>query len=471
MKQANCRKGFLTVDLMIALVLVVSIALIATPNFRGQIQRVDGIKVEEDIQAIENAIELYYLDNDKYPVDCDKEIVNVGPTEKKFFNIFEDIKKYIYNLNNGLGNYVITSDGLVFNKDQINKDSIAKRYAEADRLNSVCPGDTTNEENLPPDPNTKPESGLKVNPKTPDPPQVLEIGSDRRNVVTIDGGVGTEVKLGINGAWFSSPHTFTNLEVGKNYQTYSRLKANGVYFASELSQGVTFRIPVNERLSLSDIPVGSVVYDPGWLWEYRNGNRYTGKGEKRVVEWTIVAKNHTGYPANSITLISNNVIGKQVFDDNGNQGSNHWGNSGTGRATVGIRPWLNNVFYNSFSNDFKSQVMITNLLNVAPGREFYNTQDKVFIPSLNELGLSYHRASEVGKIYEYFNNGGSTIIDENYWTRSPISNSDFKVTFIGRWGVNDDKADEGSIGVRPVINMKPDTFVIEDENGKYKIEY
>lgn len=166
------------------------------------------------------------------------------------------------------------------------------------------------------------------------------------------------------------------------------------------------------------------------------------------------------------------MIGKQVFDNTSNQGSNHWGNSGTGVATVGIKPWLNNVFYNSFSNDFKSQVVTTDLLNVTPLiKTFYKTQDKVFIPSLNELGLSYHRASEVGKIYEYFNTGGLSTIDGNYWTRSPISNSVFRVAFVNEQGANHERAVEGSIGVRPVISIASDTLVVEDANGKYKIEY
>ncbi|WP_406242015.1 DUF6273 domain-containing protein [Tissierella carlieri] len=141
---------------------------------------------------------------------------------------------------------------------------------------------------------------------------------------------------------------------------------------------------------LSNLPLGSVVYDPSWTWQYRNEEDYTGYGVTKPVGWIIVAKNHTGYPSNSITLISDDVIGLHPFDNSTNRGntygSNHWGNSGSPNATLATRTFLNSTFYNAMSTTFKNSIMTTTLDNKTYDGSSYTTSDKVFIPSLTELG-------------------------------------------------------------------------------------
>ena len=55
---------------------------------------------------------------------------------------------------------------------------------------------------------------------------------------------------------------------------------------------------------ISNLPVGAKVRD--------NGTTYYGA----PIVWRIVDKNHSGYPANSITLLSDNIIKYCVFDAN-----------------------------------------------------------------------------------------------------------------------------------------------------------
>ncbi len=71
-----------------------------------------------------------------------------------------------------------------------------------------------------------------------------------------------------------------------------------------------------------DLPLGTIVYAPDSLWEFRSGENYThgdGTGfsyltKTKPVEWIIVAKNHTGYPVNSVTLLSTGIIARYPFN-------------------------------------------------------------------------------------------------------------------------------------------------------------
>ena len=137
-------------------------------------------------------------------------------------------------------------------------------------------------------------------------------------------------------------------------------------------------MPINKAeaatvTTVGALPTGSIIIDEGSMWEHKTGNGYTGSGEKKPLEWLVVAQNH--YRSGETTVVSNEIIGKQVFDNTGINGSSHWGNSNN------IRPWLNSTFYNSFGTEFKSAVIETNLENVTYQNSSYTTRDKVWLPS------------------------------------------------------------------------------------------
>ncbi|MGF7184915.1 putative repeat protein (TIGR02543 family) [Desulfitispora alkaliphila] len=121
---------------------------------------------------------------------------------------------------------------------------------------------------------------------------------------------------------------------------------------------------------LSDAPLGTVIKDTN-NWEHKTGDGYTGDGEVKPVEWVVVAKNHPGYPSNSVTLISKEIIGKHIFNSPADK---QWENSD-------IREWLNDDFYNHFSSDFKNATVTSSVYNNEG-----NTDDKIFLPSATELG-------------------------------------------------------------------------------------
>ena len=64
--------------------------------------------------------------------------------------------------------------------------------------------------------------------------------------------------------------------------------------------------------ALSTLAVGALVKDTGTL--------YNGK----PIIWKIADRNHAGYPANSVTLITERIISLKCFDaiESGNSDSN-----------------------------------------------------------------------------------------------------------------------------------------------------
>ncbi len=150
------------------------------------------------------------------------------------------------------------------------------------------------------------------------------------------------------------------------------------------------RVEASGTRTLGSLEIGDRVVDLSWEWEHRTGDDYSGSGETKPVTWIVVAKDHYG-SGSGVTILSEDLIGKYTFDnstDRGNSswGYNHWGESGTGNATRGLRPWLNSSgihngegFYRAFSADFQAVVVQVTI----PNRHWeegddYSTQDQVF---------------------------------------------------------------------------------------------
>ena len=74
--------------------------------------------------------------------------------------------------------------------------------------------------------------------------------------------------------------------------------------------------------ALSTLAVGALVKDTGTL--------YNGK----PIIWKIADKNHTGYPANSVTLITERIISLKCFD------AIESGNSNSNRHSYGNNRWI-----------------------------------------------------------------------------------------------------------------------------------
>lgn len=464
------KKGFTTIDLMISVAIIVAISLFAVPNYVENSKNVEQMRIESDISSIENAIDMYFIENNQCPVEGNVSQIEINGENINTITISEDISEYMQDLENDLEDYVMASGGTIIKEEKLHDNNSIIEIKENKKENKCAneleenKDNSSSSENIPD----------KKNPQliTPDSPSINNLDI---NSVTIVGEEKTEVKLGPNGKWKESPHTFSNLKENEYYVAYSRFKGDKDNFASKVSKGTPFKTLKKEEnhLTLKDIPVGSVIYDPSWKWEFKKGNSYTGGGETNYLSWKIVAKNHEGYPENSVTLISNKTIGKVPYDNSirSNQGSNHWGESGTTSATMGVRTWLHEVFYESFSQPFKENVLLTQTPNYDKNDGYYKSNDKVFIPSFQELGLYHDKTNSIGLTYEYFANNGLKNNNESYWTRSAIKNPSFKVGIILQGNAEDINANKDYIGVRPVVNLDENTVIIEKENGTFEISY
>jgi len=232
-------------------------------------------------------------------------------------------------------------------------------------------------------------------------------------------------------------------------------------------------------IALAELEIGARVVDPSWEWEFRTSFDFVGEGDKTPITWIVVAKNHYDGTDPHVTLFAEEVIGRYVFDSMRN---NHWGGNSAAGADRGLRPWLNSTgiheeegFYHLFSDPFKDAVLTT----IVPNKEGINradyfTEDKVFIPSTTELGDTEHEVTyQIGSAYPYFKSAGAVrriarfwwdgkYWDSNYWTRSPFAGNGETLRGVGTDGsFTLYNAHSGSIGVRPVVNVKPGVMVSE----------
>jgi hypothetical protein len=142
----------------------------------------------------------------------------------------------------------------------------------------------------------------------------------------------------------------------------------------------------------------------------------------------------------------------------------------------------NEGFYNTFPENFKSGIITLTVPNKdwQYGAE-YTVYDNVFIPSATELGGSLLTdVLEVGTVFPYFSSNDSNLRVSSlpnkgasgYWTRSPLLTDNYSLCTIdedgnfGAWN-----ASYWGLGVRPAINVKPQTLVSESPNddGIYEI--
>ena len=259
--------------------------------------------------------------------------------------------------------------------------------------------------------------------------------------------------------------------------------------------------------ALSNLAVGSKV----------KFGSYSVNGEAaQPIVWTIVAKNHTGYPSNSVTLHTSEIIDLRCFDareqsnsnsDRQNYGNNrysvsnldqwlnkdaaggawysaahsadHSPNSTAGTGNYGTQYAARPGFLNNFTDNEKAAILSTTIRVVKPNADGGSYEDivrKVFLPSTTEVGVSNENSIAEGAAWEYYTSNTARIgyvtqqcFDNTpasskpsskteawyWWLRTP-RHSDVKyVRTIGSDGTNSYifKAYDGNNGIRPALNV------------------
>ena len=269
---------------------------------------------------------------------------------------------------------------------------------------------------------------------------------------------------------------------------------------------------------ISALPVGAKVKD--------TGTTYYGS----PIIWQVADKNHSGYPANSVTLVAANILKIVAFDakESGNSDSNRRSYGNNRYALSNIRQWLNksgspwyvaqhsadatpssgNVSYNpydgqsGFLTDFSAQMkaaLLDTTLTVAKatvdGGGSESVVDKVFLLSKQEVGLGSENSIAEGSLLALFSSdnssrlckptanavSNSTYIDSElsasqnwrWWLRSPYSSFSYGMRIVSRSGSSSggSNANSGTYGVRPALNLSSGILVSDsaDSDGAYTI--
>ena len=270
--------------------------------------------------------------------------------------------------------------------------------------------------------------------------------------------------------------------------------------------------------ALSSLAAGALVKDTGTL--------YNGK----AIVWKIADKNHAGYPANSVTLITERIISLKCFDakESGNSDSNRKSYGNNRWIYANIRQWLNsqaaagqwysaqhgqdappsnaNVWDNyneyqqeagflaGFSANFLAALLTTTRTvgkAQVDGGGTESCTDKIFLATCTEVGLSgdvtagsklaifsndasrqAKPTAEAVSKSEYTNSSLNANSPWYWWLADAYASSSCNVRLVNSSGaLNWNDAYLGNWGVRPLCNIKSDILVSDnpDSDGAYTI--
>lgn len=270
--------------------------------------------------------------------------------------------------------------------------------------------------------------------------------------------------------------------------------------------------------ALSALAVGTLIKDTGTL--------YNGK----PIVWKIADKGHSGFPAGSVTLITEKIISLKCFDaiESGNSDSNRKQYGNNRYIYSNIRQWLNSAatagkwysaqhsadaaptnanvwsnynkydqeagFLTGFSANFLAALLSTSRTVGRSSTDGGGTEtctDKVFLATCTEVGLTgnvtagsllalfrdnasriaYPTAECVSKS-EYTNSDFTTSKGWYWWLADAYASYSFRVRYVNSDGVLEYySAYCGDRGVRPLCNIHSSILVSNtaDSDGAYTI--
>lgn len=271
--------------------------------------------------------------------------------------------------------------------------------------------------------------------------------------------------------------------------------------------------------SLSNLPIGAKV----------KFGRHSINGETaQDIIWLVVAKNHSGYPSNSITLHTASIIDLRCFDDpepaNADDYRQAYGNN---RYSVSnIDQWLNangagGSWYSAqhaadapptqnetnyvnrpgflyhLTDGERAAILPTTIRVVKPDLDGGGYEDiirNIFLPSVTEIGLNNENNIAEGNVWGYYMESGATkrassITNQVYtyskatnkpivgnalkwWTRTPSASSTMSVREVSNYGaIANDSASIWLYGIRPALNLSSTLAVSDttDSDGCYTL--
>lgn len=261
--------------------------------------------------------------------------------------------------------------------------------------------------------------------------------------------------------------------------------------------------------------------------------KYQVKNEtKKDLIWKVAAKNHTGYPSNSVTLLTEKIIDLRGFDakepsnsntDRKNYGNNRYKDSNLRQwLNKSGQPWFNKThtadepptnanlhssgqteyrdkdgFLSAFTAEELNAILNTNLTvarnTVTDGGGTEAVTDKVFLLSNTEVGLANEPGGAEGSKLALFSTDASRIAYPTqelisntsasskpantstawyWWLRSPHSGYSSTVRLVNTVGSLDfSYAFYGYFGVRPALNFMGGIGVELGADGIYDLVF
>ena len=251
---------------------------------------------------------------------------------------------------------------------------------------------------------------------------------------------------------------------------------------------------------LSNLPVGAAV---------KFGMHQVGTETAQSIIWVVADKNHAGYPSNSVTLLAQKIIDLRAYDAT----ESGFAVGNPNYALSNVHQWLNssaasNWYTATHANDvaptnsttgrntgyqsragflykftsYERNAILPTSLKIITGSTTNNITANVFIPSVGEV-LGTGNGSDGSSRFSYFssrsvwttlttqafNNTSSSYKPEDtsktwdYWSRNASAS---KVTGISSTGITfDADAYNGSLGVRPALNLSATTKISDGTDG------
>ena len=277
--------------------------------------------------------------------------------------------------------------------------------------------------------------------------------------------------------------------------------------------------------ALSSLAVGATIEVP----VKAAFQSYLGK----TVVFKVADKNHSGYPANSVTLITDKIPFLLAFDaiEASNSDSNRRSYGNNRYSLANLLQWLNsnaaagkwysakhsadapptaaNVWssHNPYSDKagflamlddrFVAALLETTVTvaknTVTDGGSYETVKAKMHLPSTTEVGLTNENniaegvklalfsdntsrlaypTAECVKNSTYTNTSLNTSAAWYYWLRTPYSGNSYSVRYVISSGaLNYNLACNGSWGVRPLCNLNSSILVSDSTNAKGNYEF
>lgn len=271
--------------------------------------------------------------------------------------------------------------------------------------------------------------------------------------------------------------------------------------------------------SVSNLPIGAKI---------KFGKHSINGETAQPITWIVVAKNHSGYPANSTTFLTEKIIDLRALDANepgnpGNanilvRGNNNYNLSNLAQwLNKDTTPWFEKThpydtapdnanidesaptgytsrpgFLSNFSTSEKNAIPTTNIITMTGQTTTETKGFKLFLPSISEVGVTGDGSISTvpdGALWEYFKGSRSktATLTQQVMTWASYRPSSSTTTYTWRlrsaWGdtggfsfrVDENgagavrAANEGSVGVRPAMNLLSTQYVSDttDSDGCY----